>query len=150
VNGTGRLISKCRHVVIASGVSIGFADALDAFPACSFIPGFGGRNGCDPCGRISVALLMPEPLTAAVAIPPDVPEAEHPPLSWPSPETLEAAPIPRRSPVEPDLLEVNDAIPNGRHHPDPRVRPVDEGGLSQSHSAALGTLAPASRSPSGS
>jgi hypothetical protein len=32
VNGAGRLISKCRHVVIALRVSIGFADALDASP----------------------------------------------------------------------------------------------------------------------
>ena len=75
MNGAGRLISKCRHVVIAPRVSIGFADALDAFPACSAIPGFGGRNGCDPYGRIRVALLMPEPLIAAVAISPDAPES---------------------------------------------------------------------------
>src|SRR5215204_1647604 len=80
----------------------------------------------------------------------------HLPLG-PTGKPIQPAPVPRRSPVTPHLLKVDDAVPNGRHRPGRRVGPVDEGapwfdvGLFHHsphvHSAAVGTLAPASRSP---
>jgi hypothetical protein len=99
---------------------------MRAFPARSAIPCFGGRHGCDPYGRIRMALLdgvsrsllrkRPNPALRQRLI--------HLPLG-PSREPLETAPIPWRSPVVPHFGEVDDPATNARDHPGRRFGPVD-------------------------
>jgi hypothetical protein len=101
---------------------------LDAFPAPSAIPCFGGRHGCDPYGHFRMALLdgvsrsqlrkRPDPALRQRLI--------RLPLG-PSCESLETAPIPGRSPVVPHFPEVDDTATDARDRPGRRLRPVDVG-----------------------